>query len=134
MQKQESSARLTNQRISYVFISSTLSFHACHILPTSKFQHSYFCILQASVNSMCENCECKTVHTVHWFDASCSVIPVYNSKTLISPVQAGLHFTYSTSWATFFAADSLCGALQISEQFSPKPERQPIGCRARTRF
>ena len=30
-------------------------------------------------------------------------------------VQAGLHFTYSTSWATFFAADSLCVALQIFE-------------------
>jgi len=72
------------------------------------------------VNSMCENCECKTVNTVHWFDASCSVIPVNDSITLISPVQAELHFTFSTSWATFFAADSLCVALQISEQFSPK--------------
>jgi len=70
----------------------------------------------------CENCECKskTVNTVHWFDASCSVIPMNNSITLISPVQAGLHFTYSTSWARFFAADSVCVALQISEQFSPK--------------
>jgi len=59
------------------------------------------------VNSMCENCECKTVNTVHWFDASCSVIPVNNSITLISNVQslAGLHF---------FAADSICVALQIS--------------------
>ena len=66
---------------------------------------------------MCENCECKTVNTVHWFDAYCSVIPVNNSITLISPVQAGLHFTYSTSWATFLP---LCVALQISQQFSPK--------------
>jgi len=34
---QESSAKLTNQRVSYAFISSPLSFHARHILPTSKF-------------------------------------------------------------------------------------------------
>jgi len=62
------------------------------------------------VNSMCENCECKIVN--HWFDASCSVIPLNNSITLISPVQsiAGL----------LFAADSICVALQIPQQFSPK--------------
>ena len=35
--KQESSAKLTNQRVSYAFTSSPLSFHARHILPTSKF-------------------------------------------------------------------------------------------------
>ena len=53
------------------------------------------------MNSMCENCECKTVNTVHWFDASCSVIPVNNSVTLISPVQslAGLHFLQLTIYA-----------------------------------
>ena len=67
------------------------------------------------MNSMCENCECKTVNTVHWFDASCSVNPVNNSITIISPVQAGLHFTYSTNWATFFSAGSIC-----VEQFSLK--------------
>jgi len=55
---------------------------------------------------MRENCECKTVNTVHWFDASCSVIPYYQ----YSP----------NSCAIFFAADSICVALQISEQFSPK--------------
>jgi len=72
---------------------------------------TYF--LQASVNSMCENCECKTVNTVHWFDASCSVIPLNYSITIISPVQSldGLHF---------FAADNIYVALQISGQFSPK--------------
>jgi len=43
--QQESSAKLTNQRVSYAFTSSPLSFHARHILPTSKFQHSYSCIL-----------------------------------------------------------------------------------------
>jgi len=43
--KQEISAKLTNQRVSYAFSSSQLSFHARHVLPTSKFQHSYSCIL-----------------------------------------------------------------------------------------
>jgi len=40
--EQEISAKLTNQRVSYAFTSSAYSFHARHILPTSKFQHSYF--------------------------------------------------------------------------------------------
>ena len=61
---------------------------------------------------MCENCERKTVNTVHWFDASCSVIPVNNSITLISQ--------YSPQLGGIFAADSICVALQISEQFSLK--------------
>ena len=58
---QESSAKLTNQRVSYAFTSSPLSFHDRHILPTSKFQHSYSCILlnflktSVTVNGMCEN-------------------------------------------------------------------------------
>jgi len=43
--KQESSAKLTNQRVSYAFTSSPFNFHACHILPASKFQYSYSCIL-----------------------------------------------------------------------------------------
>jgi len=63
---------------------------------------------------MCENCKCKTVNTVHWCDASCSIIPLNNSigLTRISPVQslAGLHFLPRT----------VCIVLQISEQFSPK--------------
>ena len=44
---QESSAKLTNQRVSYMyaFTSSPFNFHACHILPASKFQYSYSCIL-----------------------------------------------------------------------------------------
>ena len=33
--EQESSAKLTNQRVSYAFTSSLFSFHARHILPTS---------------------------------------------------------------------------------------------------
>jgi len=44
--RQESSPKLTNQRFSYAFnTSSPFSFHARHILPTSKFQHGYSCIL-----------------------------------------------------------------------------------------
>jgi len=34
--KQENSAKLTNQRVSYAFTSSPFSFHVRHILPTSK--------------------------------------------------------------------------------------------------
>ena len=45
LKKQESSAKLTNQRVSYAFTSSPFNFHARHSLPTSKFQHSYSCIL-----------------------------------------------------------------------------------------
>ena len=56
---EESSAKLTNQRISYAFTFSPFSFHARHILPASKFQHSYsynLLIFYRPVNSMCENC------------------------------------------------------------------------------
>ena len=55
LKQQESSAKLTNQRVSYAFTSSPLNFHARHILPTSKFQHSYsyilliFCISEQNV-------------------------------------------------------------------------------------
>ena len=60
---QENSAKLTNQRVSCAFTSSPVSFHMRHILPTSKFQNSYSCILliflQTSVNNMCENCDCE---------------------------------------------------------------------------
>jgi len=36
LRAQESSAKLTNQRVSYAFTSSPFSFHARHILPTSR--------------------------------------------------------------------------------------------------
>jgi len=53
-----------------------------------------------------------SVNTVHWFHASCPGTPVNNSITLISsPVQ---------SMGYIFAAGSICAALQISVQFSPK--------------
>ena len=42
--------------------------------------------------------------------------PVNNPITRISPVQW---------WLYIFAADSLCVALQISEQFSPKARTRP---------
>ena len=60
---QENSAKLTNQRVSCAFTSSPFSFHVRHILPSSKFQNNYTCILliflQTSVNNMCENCDCE---------------------------------------------------------------------------
>jgi len=40
--EQENSARLTNQRVSDAFTSSPFSIYVRHILPASKFQHSYF--------------------------------------------------------------------------------------------
>jgi len=62
---------------------------------------------------MCENSTVSvSVNTVHRFDASSSVIPMNNPITLISPVQSLGYI--------FVAADTLCVALQISEQFSPK--------------
>jgi len=39
------SAKLTNQRVSCAFTSSPFSFHIRYILPTSKFEHSYYGIL-----------------------------------------------------------------------------------------
>ena len=63
--QQESSAKLTNQRVSYAFTSSPFSFHTCHILPASKFQYSYSCILlilyrrQRTACMRNENCECE---------------------------------------------------------------------------
>ena len=48
------------------------------------------------------------VNTVHWFDASSSVTPMNNPITLISAVQSLGYI--------FDAADTLCVALQISEQ------------------
>ena len=114
--QEKNSAKLTNQRVSCAFTSSPFTFHVRRILPTSKFQNSYSCILlifiQTSVNNMCEKLRTVTVGvnrpTVHWFDAG---TPVNNSITLISPVQ---------SLGYIFAAGSICAALQISVQFSPK--------------
>jgi len=63
---------------------------------------------------MCENSTVGllSVNTVHWFDASSSVTAMNNPITLISAVQSLGYI--------FVAADSICVALQISEQFSPK--------------
>ena len=83
-----------NQRVSYAFTSSPFSFHARHTLPTSKFQHSYYCILLIFYRHQWTACvrnvsvTVNTVQWVHWFDASCSAIPLNNSITLISPVQS----------------------------------------------
>jgi len=75
--RQESSAQLTIQRVSYTFTSSPFSFHARHILTTSQFQHSYSCILINFYRHQWTACaRAMSVNTVHWFDASCSVFPI----------------------------------------------------------
>ena len=74
--EQESSAKLTNQRVSYAFTSSLFSYHACHILPASKFQYSYSCIILIFYMHQWTACmRTVSVNTVHWFDASSSGNP-----------------------------------------------------------
>jgi len=113
--KQESSSKRTNQHVSYAFTSSPLSFHARHILPTSKFQHNYSWILLIFYTTDISEQHVWELWLV-WIQFTGLTLPlqrnpVNNPITLISPVQ----------WrATFFAAGSLCVALQISEQFSLK--------------
>jgi len=116
--KQESSAKLTNQRVSYAFTSSPLSFHPvifC-LLPSSSIAILVFYLFSTEISEqhdMCENSRpTVSVNTVHWFDASSSVTPMNNPITLISAVQSLGYI--------FLAADTLCVALQISEQYSPK--------------
>jgi len=73
---QESSAKLTNQRVSYAFTSSPFNFHAFHILPAFKFQYSYSSILLIFYRHQWTACmRTVSVNTVHWFDASSSVNP-----------------------------------------------------------
>ena len=87
------SAKLINQSVSYAFYSSPFNIHVCHIFPTSKFQHSYSCILlifyrhQWTACVRNENCGCE-LWIQHWFHASSSGTPVNNPTTLISPVQS----------------------------------------------
>jgi len=70
--RQESSAKLTNQRVNYAFTYSPFSFHACHILPTSKFQYSYSCVYLFTTDISEQHVWelWLSVNTVHWFDAS----------------------------------------------------------------
>jgi len=102
---QESSAKLT-----HAFISSPFSIHVRHILPNSKFQHSYSGILLIFYTS--EQHVWKLWVWVQFTGLTLPLwgTPVNNRITLISPVQWGLHFLPLT----------VCVALQISEQFSPK--------------
>jgi len=99
---QESSAKLTNQRVSYAFTSSPFSFHASHILPASKFQYSYCCILLIFFRHQWTACmRTVSVKTVHWFDASSSVTPMNNPITLnhfITSTVAGLHVCSADSY------------------------------------
>jgi len=70
------SAKLTNQRVSYAFTSSPFSIRVHHILPTSKLQHSYSCILLIFYRYQWTECvRTVSVNTVHWFDTSSSRNP-----------------------------------------------------------
>jgi len=62
--------KLTNQHVSYAFTSSPFSFHARHILPMYKFQHSYSCtllIFYRHQGTACVRTVSVSVNTVHWF-------------------------------------------------------------------
>ena len=132
VQKQESSAKLTNQRISYAFTSSPLSFHARHILPSSKFQHSYSRILLIFYRHQWIACV-KTVlwvwilallNTVHWFDASSSVTPMITPhNNYITSTVIGIHFCcrwkYMRSSANFRTVFS---ESQNANPLDAKPE------------
>jgi len=122
--KQENSAKLTNQRVSYAFTSSLFSFHARYILPTSKCQHSYSCILlifYRPVNSMCDNWV--------WIQSTgltlpLRVTPMNNPITLISPVQSLVdRFCYrcmrsSANFGTVFSESQNANALDAE----PEPD------------
>jgi len=89
--EQESSAKLTNQRVSYVFTSSPLSFHARHILSTSKFQDSYSCILLIFLDN--SDSERHVWELLVWIQFTAltlplQVTPMNNSITLLSLVQS----------------------------------------------
>ena len=53
------------------------------------------------------------MNTVHWFDGL-RITPMNNPITLISPVQSLARLNFSV------APNSICVALQIYKQFSPK--------------
>ena len=116
---QESSAKLTNQRVSYAFTSSPFSFHARHILPYSKFQHSYCCILliffiQTSVTAW---------QLWVWIQFTGLVTPMNNPIALITSTVAGLHFCCCWQYSIVYCWGgqlTVCVAVQISEQYSPK--------------
>jgi len=102
-----------NKKVQQSWQTSTLAMHlplACLVsmpvifclLPSSSIVILVFYLFSTGISEQhCVRTECKTVNTVHWFDAFCSVIPANNSTTLISPVQslAGLNFIPLTVYA-----------------------------------
>jgi len=70
------------------------------------------------VNSKCENCECKTVNTVHWFDTSCSVIPVNNAITLISTVQSQVGYIFCR-WKYMRSSENFRTVFSESQNTNP---------------
>ena len=95
IRRQESSAKLTNQRVSYAFTSCPFSFHACHILPASKFQYSYSCILLIFYRHQ------WTAWV--WIQSTgltlpLRLTPMNNPITLITSTVDGLHFCCAESY------------------------------------
>ena len=114
--KQESSAKLTNQRISYAFTSSTFSFHACHILPTSKFKHSYFTYFLYQWTARLKT-ECELIQF------TCLTLPLRgtpanNPITLISPVQWGAVFF--CRWQSTRSSANFRTVLSESQKHQPR--------------
>ena len=86
------SAKLTNQCVSYAFTFSPFSIHVRHILPTSKFQHSYSCILLIFYISEQHVWELWVWIQFTGLTFSLRVTPMNNPITLITSTVAGLHF------------------------------------------
>jgi len=107
----------TSALYSYTFTSSPFSIHVRHILPTSKFQHGYSCILLIFYIS-----EHHVWELWVWIQFTGLTLPLWgtpvnNPITLISPVHWGLHF---------FAADSLCVALNFRTVFPESQNANPL--------
>jgi len=107
----KNSAKLTNQCLSYVFTSSPFSIHVHHILPTSKFQHSYSCILFIFYRHQWTACV-KTVSVKQFTGWTLPLrgIPVNNPITLTSSLQTlsyiSCRWQYMRSSANFSAVFS----------------------------
>jgi len=119
---QESSAKLTNQRVSYAFTSSPLSFHLVifYLLPSSSIVILVFYLFSTEISEQHDMCENSTVsvNTVHWFDAFSSVTPKNNPITLISAVQSLGYI--------FVAADTLRSSANFRTVFSESQNASPL--------
>ena len=104
--QQESSAKLTNQRVIYAFTSSPFSFHVCHVLPipSSSIVILVFYLFSTGIS------EQHVWKLWVWIQSTgltlpLRVTPMNNPLTLITSTVAGLHFccadSYTRSSANF---------------------------------